>query len=103
VSDIVERLRDYEPCSLRPYTLREAADELTALRARVKELEEENKAIMSDLPYVIGWNDGFEHALSETTNWQFPIMLRKMWSGTEVQKWIDERKAEARAALEAQP
>lgn len=29
---------------------------------------------------------------------KFPTMLRKMWSGQEVQKWLDDR---AREALEA--
>ena len=74
------------------------AAKINRLTARVVELEGELKSLRADLPYVVGWNDGFDHALDETVKLQFPTMLRKMWSGGEVQKWIDERKAEARSA-----
>lgn len=55
-------------------------------------------AMCADLPYVVGWNHGFDHALDETVKLQFPTMIRKMWSADEVQKWIDQRKTEAHAA-----
>lgn len=75
-----------------------ASLEARRLKARVEELEAELNRLNEDLLFVMGWNEGFEHALTETVNWQFPTMLRKMWSGGEVQKWVDERKVEARAA-----
>ena len=56
-----------------------------------------------DREYVIGWNDGFDHALTKIVALQFPTMLRKMWSGSEVQAWLDARVKEARAALTEEP
>ena len=41
--------------------------------------------------YVIGWNSGWDEAFQRL---KFPTMLRKMWSGGEVQRWLDERRAE---------
>jgi hypothetical protein len=76
-----------------------AREAVPALLARVRELEADLKNIQQDLPYVMGWNAGFDHALKETLKLQFPKMLRKMWSGGEVQKWIDEAKATARRSL----
>ncbi len=97
--DITERLRniavrygaetEQEAGTRRIADAKEAADEIERLRNELTELRE-------DLPFVTGWNDGFEHALTETVNLQFPIMLRKMWSGSEVQKWIDNQKSQAR-------
>lgn len=61
---------------------------LSALSATPKPVERE---------YFIGWNDGFEAAAGPL---KFPTMLRKMWSGAEVQAWIDEQRA---AALSSAP
>lgn len=102
MSDIVERLLDYPKflTAIPPDTLmREAASTITTLQERVKVLEGEFDEITTDLPYVMGWNHGFNHALRETLNMSFPTMLRKMWSGGEVQKWLDERIQVARTAL----
>lgn len=73
--------------------------ELAALRARAEKAEREADRVREDDGYGIGWNSGFEHAIKETLNLNFPTMLRKMWSGGEVQSWIDEKVAIARAAL----
>lgn len=62
------------------------------------QLAEANKALerhRSERSYVVGWNDGFAHAASEDL--KFPTMLRKMWSGGEVQAWLDEQFAARRA------
>lgn len=62
------------------------------------QLAEANKALerhRSERSYVVGWNDGFAHATSEDL--KFPTMLRKMWSGGEVQAWLDEQFAARRA------
>jgi len=67
-----------------------------------RELEEANAIIArltSDREYVVGWNAGFEHVHGPL---RFPTKLRKMWSGSEVQKWLDEQRIEAaRTALDA--
>ena len=63
-------------------------------------LTKEREQHQSEREYIVGWNDGFEHATSETL--KFPTMLRKMWSGGEVQKWLDDQFALARAAKEGQ-
>jgi hypothetical protein len=69
-----------------------------AAEARVAELEGALKSIKADLPYVMGWNEGFEHAFSETL--RFPTMPRKMWAGSEVQSWLDEQRKIAMAGRE---
>jgi hypothetical protein len=80
-----------------------AESELTTLRARVATMEEALTRHHEDREYVIGWNDGFDHALTKIVALQFPTMLRKMWSGSEVQAWLDARVKEARAALTEEP
>lgn len=35
--------------------------------------------------------------------YQFPIMLRKMWSGTEVQEWLDEHVNTAASPTSKEP
>jgi hypothetical protein len=77
--------------------LREILDRAEAAEARVTALEAENKRITSDREYVIGFNAGWDEAVAQTL--RFPTMLRKMWSGGEVQKWIDEAMTAARQAL----
>lgn len=72
--------------------------EISRLRSCIEALNAEIERLKSDREYIIGWNDGFEHALGETIKLQFPTMLRKMWSGAEVQKWLDDKIAEAKAA-----
>ena len=67
-------------------------DALTAARV-------ENERLREDAPYIVGWNAGFEHAMRETLKMQFPTMLRKMWSGEEVQSWLSEKIEAARNAL----
>ena len=47
----------HEPAMLHA-TLRE-------LRAEIDRLREELQELRSDLPYVLGWNAGYEHAKSE--------------------------------------
>ena len=76
-----------------------AADETTRLRAENERLRQKIKDLTSDLLFVTGWNAGFEHAIQEALNLKFPAHIRKMWSGDEVQKWIDHQTSEARAAL----
>ena len=73
--------------------------ELSRLKAERDEAVASVARVQSDREYVIGWNDGFDHALTETISMKFPAMLRKMWSGGEVQKWLDERISEARSFL----
>jgi hypothetical protein len=46
--------------------------------------------------YFIGWNSGWDEAFQRL---KFPIMLRKMWSGGEVQRWLDERRAEQKGPI----
>ena len=53
-------------------------------RAEIAESKQENG-------YVIGWNSGWDEAFQRL---KFPTMLRKMWGGGEVQRWLDERRAE---------
>lgn len=36
------------------------------------------------------FNKGFQKAIQERVILKFPVMLRKMWSGIEVQTWIDD-------------
>lgn len=74
---------------------RDLLDALGLLQAENARLVEELKEHRSDLSYVIGWNAGFEHAFKEDL--KFPTMLRKMWSGGEVQRWLDEQFAARRA------
>lgn len=69
---------------------------LTAAEARVELLEAEVARIQSDREYIIGFNAGWDEAAEQTLT--FPTMLRKMWSGGEVQKWIDQQMSELRAA-----
>ena len=78
---------DQSPFVLRATT---AEADLAALRAEVER-------VRSDREFIIGWNDGWQEAIKQ--NLRFPTMLRKMWSGGEVQAWIDKAMAEARAAL----
>jgi hypothetical protein len=66
--------------------------------AKVARMREALASIKADLPYVMGWNEGFDHAFSETL--RFPTMLRKMWSGSEVQSWLDEKRKIAMAGRE---
>lgn len=73
----------------------EAATALTAAQARIRELEAEVARVRSDREYIIGFNAGWDEAAEQTL--LFPTMLRKMWSGDEVQKWIDQRMDELRA------
>jgi len=81
-------------------TRAEAAEaEVATLRARVAKMEGVLARHREDREYVIGWNDGFDHALTKIVSLQFPTMLRKMWSGGEVQAFLDARIADARAAL----
>jgi hypothetical protein len=65
--------------------LTEAATALSTLAAEVERVK-------SDREYVIGWNDGFDHVHGPL---RFPTMLRKMWSGGEVQAWLDAQRIEA--------
>ena len=82
----------FEKRRARVATLRaQAAEtELAALRGEVERIK-------SDREYIIGFNHGWEEAVAQTLT--FPAMLRKMWSGGEVQAWIDKAMSEARAAL----
>jgi hypothetical protein len=79
---------------------------IDTLTARVGELERQIRDHHSDLPYVMGWNSGFDHAVKELFKLKFPTMPRKMWSGSEVQGWIDNQTADLRraaAAMEGKP
>jgi len=71
---------------------REAADRIEALEAALAKAVAEVERVQSDREYVIGWNAGFEHVNGPL---RFPTMLRKMWSGSEVQVWLDEQRIEA--------
>lgn len=97
---LVERLREGADWpEVRPISaseLREAAAALTAAEARIKMLEAKVARVQSDREYIIGWNAGWDEAAEQTLT--FPTMLRKMWSGGEVQKWIDQQMSELRAA-----
>ena len=69
---------------------------------RVQELEKELERLRSDREFVVGFNEGWHAAIEQ--NFQFPTMLRKMWSGSEVQGWINKQfqsALEARATLTA--
>lgn len=68
---------------------------LTAAEARIKALEAQVTRVQSDREYIIGWNAGWDEAAEQTLT--FPTMLRKMWSGGEVQQWINQQMAELRA------
>lgn len=35
------------------------------------------------------WQEALAHPAQEPISVKFPTMLRKMWSGTEVQEWLD--------------
>jgi hypothetical protein len=72
------RLRAELAAVVKPATLQQQ------LREAIAKIE----TFQSERPYIVGFNDGFEH-VQETL--RFPIMLRKMWSGLEVQKWIDDQ------------
>lgn len=76
---------------------------LTACRAEMGGALTEIERIRSDREYVIGWNDGFEHAGTMPATLQFPVMLRKMWSGGDVQKWIDDALSSFRIRAALQP
>lgn len=72
-----------------------AESRVSALQAEVERLTGEVKRVQSDREYVIGWNDGWNEAAEQTLT--FPTMLRKMWSGGEVQQWINQQMTEFRA------
>jgi hypothetical protein len=63
--------------------------------ARLTKERDEARAEIADSKlengYVIGWNSGWDEAFQRL---KFPTMLRKMWSGGDVQRWLDERRAE---------
>jgi hypothetical protein len=84
----VERLSQEDSSNVR---------EIDRLRTALATAEAALEDIRQDLPYVMGFNAGFDHAMDETLQMQFPTMLRKMWLGGEVQKWLDEKKAAIRA------
>jgi len=65
---------------------------LDDLRPRLAAAEGEAERVKSDREYIIGWNDGFAHVHGPL---RFPTMLRKMWSGREVQAWLDAQRIEA--------
>lgn len=68
------------------------AAELASLRERLAKAEGEIERLTSDRQYIVGWNDGFAHVNGPL---RFPTMLRKMWSGGEVQAWLDAQRIEA--------
>lgn len=77
---------------------RERDEAMAALREkeeRVKALEAEVARVKTDRQFIIGFNDGWDEAIKQ--NLRFPAMLRKMWSGQEVQRWIDDEMARARS------
>ena len=77
------------------------ANRLRNLAARITDLEAKLREIRQDMPYVMGWNAGFDHALNETIKLKFPTMLRKMWSGREVAEWLNKAQDKARRAAAA--
>jgi hypothetical protein len=54
--------------------------------------------VISDRPYITGWNAGFEYVHGPL---RFPTMLRKMWSGAEVQDWLNTQRIEAARQIAA--
>ena len=74
---------------------RQIAHDQRAEMARLTKERDEARAEIADSKlengYVIGWNAGWDEAFQRL---KFPTMLRKMWSGGEVQRWFDERRAE---------
>jgi hypothetical protein len=77
---------------------KQAADAIAALRAENERLVRERDEARIEVAdsklengYFIGWNSGWDDAFGRM---KFPTMLRKMWSGGEVQAWLDERKRE---------
>ena len=70
------------------------AARITELQAEVERLRAQVERVTSDREYIIGFNAGWSEAVAQ--NLQFPTMLRKMWSGGEVQRWIDDAMAAAR-------
>ena len=66
-------------------------DERDAAIARAEKAKGEIAHYHQDTGYVLGWNAGWDEAFGRL---KFPTMLRKMWSGGEVQRWLDEQKAE---------
>lgn len=78
-------------------TCEAAADAIARLTRERDEARAEAERVKSDSGYIIGWNAGWDEAHAQLD--KFPTMLRKMWSGTEVQKWLnDQRKHVQRAA-----
>lgn len=99
---VAERASEYVKLMRTDYVLKAVAE------ARIAKLEADNARmrmnltdIKADLPYVMGWGEGFDHAFSETL--RFPTMLRKMWSGSEIQSWLDEQRKIAMAGREEKP
>jgi hypothetical protein len=81
-----------------PDTIRSLATEVLESRAEIERLmkeRDEERAEIADSKlengYVIGWNSGWDEAFQRL---KFPTMLRKMWSGGDVQRWLDERREE---------
>lgn len=64
--------------------------------ALIRQQAAEIERLKSEREYIVGFNDGWDDLAAQL---RFPVMLRKMWSGSEVQKWIDQ--ATARSAMEA--
>lgn len=74
---------------------------LTVARAEIAVLREDVKRVQSDREYIIGFNAGWDEAINMNLA-PFPTMLRKLWSGHEVQQWIDSQFASARALAQGE-
>lgn len=57
-----------------------------SLRQAIAELESQEPDDLT-IAYMSGYHDGKK---PQRTKVVFPTMLRKMWSGSEVQAWLDE-------------
>jgi hypothetical protein len=76
-----------------------SAATIAADKAEIARLRGEVTRLCCDREYIVGWTAGFDHAVETLANLQFPTALRKMWSGGEVQDWLNRAVKEARAAL----
>lgn len=81
----------YQPHPLAEFRRACTVEGILALYAERDEARQEVADLRKDQGYIIGWNSGWDEAFSRL---RFPTMLRKMWSGGEVQRWLDEHKAE---------
>ena len=65
------------------------AEGIEGVLARAEKAEAHIAEYKTEREYIHGFNAGFDEAKEQMKLPPFPTMLRKMWSGQEVQQWID--------------